>query len=200
MNCQRRTVVTMMFSRKQPLACVLVFLLVFIHPGSFIFAHEPRPAGGAALPGGEEKPITTKDPQPDRPIEMRVATGAFHAPDFQDAVSTSGSVFRLPVATKSASANPQTSRRFAANGRFVLAAIPEYQGPMAAAFPQEPVPGNGGPAAEAKKRPSLKKWILIAAAGAAAGVVILATQSGSDSDSDGSNPTITAGPPTVGAP
>lgn len=195
---------------KRAVALGLIAIVALIQPGfisSYAFAQETG-ALRIALVEGSNRVVRKND---DLRLVVEVRNGmkapvagaevTFIAPESGAGVLFAGNTNRLTIRTDSAGRADARSTRSIGDGPFLVAIAANYQGQTtttsAPAVNQTP----GSTPSTQKKKSGMLKWILIGAGAGAAVGILLATKNGSDSDSPTSEPpTITVGPPTVGAP
>jgi len=185
-------------------AASLVLILAFFEPGWInAFPQGTSPLRIAILEGN---PVVSKDGQLRLTVEVRndqktPVSGAevsFVAPDSGPGILFPDNANRLTVQTDSRGRADTGWTRSIGDGPFLVTIVASYQGQSASTSAQAENPPSASSTTKDKKKSGKLKWILIAAAAGAVGVVLATKKSGSDSEN--SNPSITLGSPTVGAP
>ena len=153
--------------------------------------------------------ILKKDESLELVVEVRdgqtPAAGAevtFIAPEDGPGVLFTGNTDRLTVRADGRGRATSGRTRSIGEGAFSVAIVAMVQGNTATTTTQAANPTQAPSTAGDKKKSKKLLWILIGAAGAGA-VAAFALKGSSDSDGDDDSveaPTITVGPPTVGAP
>ena len=187
-------------------AASLVLILAFFEPGwigSNAFPQGTSPLRIAILEGN---PVVSKDGQLRLTVEVRNdqktpvggAEVSFVAPDSGPGILFPDNANRLTVQTDSRGRADTGWTRSIGDGPFLVTIVASYQGQSASTSAQAENPPSTSSTTKDKKKSGKLKWILIAAAAGAVGVVLATKKSGSDTEN--SNPSITLGSPTVGGP
>lgn len=194
-------------------AAVLVLILAFFQPdwlGNNAFSEGTSRLRIAVLEKSnrvlreDEQFRLTVEVRSDLKTPVEGADVSFIAPDSGPGILFANNAVRRTVKTDSHGRADTGWARSIGDGLFLVTIVASYQGESAStstqAGNQGPVPSTNG----APKKSGKLKWILIAAAAAGVVGVVLATKKSDSESSSGSmgnsGPTITLGPPTVGAP
>jgi hypothetical protein len=196
------------YSKRIVAAVLVLFCLQSGWIGS-IFAQEVGALRIAVVQG--ENQVVKKDKSLRLVVEVRnywkaPVVGAdvtFTAPESGPGLLFAGNVNQLTVKTDSfGKANPGITRSVG-DGPFAINIVASYRGQTVSTSAHVVNQTSSGSASAGKKKSPLK-WILIAAGGGAAGAFVATRKSNSGGSGGGSggpgSATITAGPPTVGAP